>query len=261
MPASIDTQTSDRLREFLAAPAYGANALHLRNAIWKAPLATQVIGGVANEIADTLLGNDAAGADGPAPRRLVVTWTANQAEVARIETGRGEAKSDMVRIVLQEARRLRVPISFSYQHEGLGTEIDQTGGLYYPRPLPDIGKLGAEVRLLDTADQFEATITRVDRPGLVGRKVFRRDDAVVTFQAAMDRERTRIEYQTRKNPTLIEFANADLLGIVHASRVPLAVTRTEAHLLPNLAEWHAHDYRGRELATWIYERMMQRLGM
>ncbi len=250
------------LDSFLAAPAYGATELHVTTAIWRKPWsAGRIVGGVLDEVAEQIIDGGDPGST-PTDFCLRFAWVGPMGVAGTFETGRKDVSSDRYRTAMQAARRLRVGVRFfTEDNELVGSRVRPTGELYVPRTLPPPGKLAGDALVVDTPERFEASISRIEHPGLMGRKIKRQKPVQRYFQLVMDQHWVQINDQTRKGLTTINLSTADLLGIANVTRTPVAYTSTDEHPLPTLSEWSGVDYRGRELASWIYSRVLQRLGM
>lgn len=264
--ATATNSISGELDAFLSAPPIGATELHVRKAIWRKPVAHRVAGAIVDEVAHQIIGGGDDVPSEPTQWHLILGWLGGpdaQAPQAlgQLETAKGVYRSDVIASIVRASANRRMPTSFSREVATVGRELDHTGILFRPRPLPSMGVLGHQTRLLDNAHNFDVAIDRIDRPGLVSRKVLRQDDVVVSFRIQMDRERLKINYAGRTEDIAIDVATDDIVAIAEPNREPLLITPTETHALPSLAGWSRVDFRGRDLTCWAYERIMHRVGV
>lgn len=264
--ATATNPTTVDLDAFLSAPPIGATELHVRKAIWRPPMAKRIAGAVADEVAFRVIGGGDDLASEPTQWHLILSWLGGpkaqaQQTLGELETARGTYGAEVIASIVRSSAERRMPTSFTREVATVGRQLDHTGVLFRPRPLPSMGVLGHQTRLLDNATNFDVAIDRIDRPGLVSRKVLRQEDVVVSFRIQMDHERLKINYSGRKEDVDIDVATDDIVAIAEPSREPLLITPTQTHALPSLAGWSRVDFRGRDLTCWAYERIMHRVGV
>ena len=248
------------LDQFLAVPAPGAMELHVTDSTRQRrgffeSLATDVLEDIA--LAAIGAGGETT-SETDTIKMLELSWVGPNGPVSTVITKRFSLTHEKV---IQRARSLRVGVRYIEYNETNLSKTYQSGSLFCARHPARLGKLQKEAQIVDDPQLFDASISRLDQPGLLARKVRRKSPEQVYFRVRQDSARTWVEHKMRDGHFMFETPNADFLGIAMPRLKPLAVTINGTVELPTMGDWHRADYRGRDFAVWAYDRVLTRLGM
>ncbi|MEZ5378600.1 MAG: hypothetical protein R2733_18995 [Acidimicrobiales bacterium] len=261
MDSTADVTAHAELDRLLAAPPVGALELHVADRHRRVPIGERLAEFAVDEVLFTVLGGEPGGGD-ETPRMATVGWAGARGALAGVAMAPSDMDAAAHRAVMIAARQRAIPVRYFVEDAQLvGSSVREIGVVGGPRPHANPGRLASEARLLDIPSRFEVEIHRIDRPSLVGRKVMRRGPFEEVFRVVMDDHWIVIDYRQRTDPVRIEIPRSEFLGIANARRSPLALTPSDAWRLPSLEDWSRTDYRGREFASWAYERVLSRSGL
>ncbi len=249
-----------QLDSLLEGPAYGATEIHVVHAIDVPTMGEQIVSDLKEEVGYQIWGGDPNSPNTPSGKRSIeVSWVGPHGPVA---TAQLPQNADIDRQLIMAARQHRVGLRYYREDPTLGGSSRRaTGELFVPRPPRRIGKLEDQARILDSADRFEVTISRLDRPGFIGRKVKRQKTMPETFHVVQDQTSIHISHEHRKGDVVIDVANADLVGIVNLGATSRLLSTTDDVILPSINHWSGIDTRGLDFTNWAYDRLLTRLGM
>ena len=254
---------SEQIEQFLAVPAPGTSGLHVTDATrstadWRESFADNVLAEVMGALLKGFDEDLVADSGTQTARMLEASWVGPNGatpSVAMPATNHNQAR------IVRRARSLGVPVRYSrfYAHQLVKTE--HAGYLFGPRPPVPIGRLESSAQIIDTPELFDVSISKMEKPGLVARKVKRKKPELAYFRVRQSPEWTRIDHQRLDDEFVLEVANADLVGIAMPTLAPIAVTSADATPLPHMSDWHRGDYRGLHFASWAYDQVLRRLGL
>lgn len=262
MPVPHALADDAQIDNFLAMPAPGAAGLHVTEARrkasdWKAAFADNVIA----EIMGAVLAGfdeDMGLSDNDAIEQLEIAWVNAHGPVSGLI---GRVSPENHARVVRRARSLGVPIRYSsFDQFNLNKHVE-AGYLFAARHRAAVGKLENQAQIIDRPELFEVSISRMTSPGLVARKVRRREPEQIYFQVRQNESWTRVDHKFRDGHFVFETPNSELQGVAMPTLRPLAVTSGDVVSLPTMSHWHRGDYRGRDFATWAYQRVLERLGL
>ncbi len=254
---------SDQIESFLAVPAPGTSGLQIIDATrstahWKESFADNVIAEMMSAMLEGYDEDFGADTTTPTLRMLEASWIGPAGATAPVAM---PATHDSQARIVRRARSLGVPVHYSHFSTQRLAKTASAGALFGPRPGVQIGRLESTAQVVDTPELFDASISKMEQPGLVARKLKRKKPELAYFRVRQNLERTRIDHTRFDEEFVFDVANADLVGIAMPTLAPIAVTPTEAVELPTMSYWHRGDYRGRHFATWAYDQVLRRLGM
>ncbi len=258
--AAID---SEQIEQFLAVPAPGTHGLHVTDATrnvssWKESFADNVLAEIMGLVLEGYDEDLYADTDNRTLRMLEVSWVGPAGATPPVAI---PATNENQALIVRRAKSLGVPVRYSRFHASELPRTLNAGFLFGARHPVRIGRLEPLAQVVDTPELFDVSISRMEKPGFVARKVKREKPEVIYFQVRQNREFTRVDHKRFDDEFVFEVANADLVGIAMPTLFPIAVTATDAVELPNMAYWHRADFRGRDFASWAYDQVLRRLGL
>lgn len=263
LPQADDEQVAS----FLALPAVGAVELHITEAsrppAKKRSKKLQTSDGVQEVLmglADTTINGvggilDTAPADGPDLRTaLEVGWVGPAGMLAQIGM---HAVPESYQQVLIAARRLRVGVRLSSYDDAqtFGGKSRTLGSLYVPRHGEQLHAGKYQHQIVDTAELFDASIGRMHVPGVLSRKVRRKEPVHVFEQYRQDATWTRIDIQSKKELMTFEALNSEFLGVVRCRNKTYALSTTQTHRIDKQFGQQTN------FGSWACDRLMMRLGI
>lgn len=257
MAVKISFADATQLKSFLVEPATGTTELRVTDTTRNTRGMLESLG---HEILEDSLFNVVARRDSSPDivSYIEVAWVGPGDQISKLAL---PPTPESHRDVVLGARLAGVGVRYFSHDDNRIPRNMPAGALFAARQPVEMGKLQSTARLVETPQLLDVSISQISKPGLVGRKIRRRQPVHTYFQVYQDTNLTRVAHQRRSGLDAFEVRNDQLLGIASSGHKPFAVTTDGVRELPEMSYWSSVDFRGRDFASWAYDRLLVRLGM
>ncbi len=242
--------------------------IHITDEVQRRSVGNTVGEWISDEVVHTLLGTE------PMPenqlRQIRVQWLHPDRVAASVTFNGASKQHEILRRTLIAARRHRCVVRWWYRG-GSVIQASSVDIFNVPRVVGSAGKVGRHAAIVDTPERFDVMFGKIDRPGMVGRRVLRRSEVEETWRVVLDRTGLSVTRVRRKGTDEVSVPLSELVAVAKSSWASSTLPTQSILTTKEVVEFPRLSFLGRSFGlngndAWDFERFVvqrinQRLGI